>query len=154
MVILIFTFQYIEAEQILPIRVFILKCFRFFTDFLSTSTPLHWWCFVPISGSVSERFWWEVSGFTPSPWWLWGTRKRNTRSLTGFCTTGTRSTEDPGTTEPWSPSGLVTNSILFCWLFKIKDQCKKVRFLQTHNQGLRSNARDGDEGVTGRNRRE
>ena len=24
--------------------------------------------------------------------------------------------------------GLVTNSILFCWLFKIKDRCKKVRF--------------------------
>ena len=34
------------------------------------------------------------------------------------------------------PSGLVTNSILFCWLFKIKDWCKKVRFLQTHIEGL------------------
>ena len=33
--------------------------------------------------------------------------------------------------------GLVTNSILFCLLFKIEDQCNKVRFLQTHNQGLR-----------------
>ena len=33
--------------------------------------------------------------------------------------------------------GLVTNSILFCWLFEIKDRCKKVRFQQTHNQGLR-----------------
>ena len=33
--------------------------------------------------------------------------------------------------------GLVTNSILFCSIFKIKDRCKKVRFLQTHNQGLR-----------------
>ena len=33
--------------------------------------------------------------------------------------------------------GLVTNSILFGWLFKTKDRCKKVRFLQTHNQGLR-----------------
>ena len=33
--------------------------------------------------------------------------------------------------------GLVTNSILFCWLFRIKDRCKKVRFQQTHNQGLR-----------------
>ena len=32
--------------------------------------------------------------------------------------------------------GLVINSILFCWLFKIKDRCKKVRFQQTHNQGL------------------
>ena len=36
----------------------------------------------------------------------------------------------------WGP-GLVTNSILFYWLFKIKDRCKKVRFQQTHNQGLR-----------------
>jgi len=34
-------------------------------------------------------------------------------------------------------SGLVTNSILFCWLFKIKDRRKKVRFQQMHNQGLR-----------------
>ena len=33
--------------------------------------------------------------------------------------------------------GLVTNSILFCWHFKIKDQRKKVRFQQSHNQGLR-----------------
>ena len=33
--------------------------------------------------------------------------------------------------------GLLTNSILFGGLFKIKDQCKKVRFQQTHNQGLR-----------------
>ena len=30
--------------------------------------------------------------------------------------------------------GLVTNSILFCWLFTIKDRCKKVRFQQTHNE--------------------
>ena len=29
-------------------------------------------------------------------------------------------------------SGLVTNSILFCWLFKIEDRCKIVRFQQTH----------------------
>ena len=34
-------------------------------------------------------------------------------------------------------TGLVTNSILFCCLFTIRDQCKKVRFQQTHNQGLR-----------------
>ena len=34
-------------------------------------------------------------------------------------------------------SGLVTISILFCWLFKIEDRCKKVRFQQAHNQGLR-----------------
>jgi len=33
-------------------------------------------------------------------------------------------------------SGLVTNSILFRWLFKIKDWCKKVPFQRTHNQGL------------------
>ena len=33
-------------------------------------------------------------------------------------------------------AGLVTNSILLCWLFTIKDQCKRVRFQQTHNQGL------------------
>ena len=32
---------------------------------------------------------------------------------------------------------LVTNSIHFCWLFKIKVPCKKVRFQQPHNQGLR-----------------
>ena len=31
---------------------------------------------------------------------------------------------------------LVTNSILFSWLFTIKDQCKKERFQQTHNQSL------------------
>ena len=35
------------------------------------------------------------------------------------------------------PPGLVTNSILFCCLFKIKDRCTKVRFQQMHNQGLR-----------------
>ena len=34
-------------------------------------------------------------------------------------------------------AGLVTNSILSCWLFKIKDWCKKVRFQLTHNKGLR-----------------
>ena len=34
-------------------------------------------------------------------------------------------------------AGLVTNSILFCRLFKIKDRLRKVRFLQTHDQGLR-----------------
>ena len=34
-------------------------------------------------------------------------------------------------------AGLVTNSILFCWLFTIKDRCKKGSFQQTHNQGLR-----------------
>ena len=39
--------------------------------------------------------------------------------------------------EPLVTAGLVTNSILFCWLFKIKNWCKKVRFQQTHNQGLR-----------------
>ena len=33
--------------------------------------------------------------------------------------------------------GLVTNSILFCWNFKIKDRCKKVPLQQTHNRGLR-----------------
>ena len=27
----------------------------------------------------------------------------------------------------WSQSGQVTNPILFCWLFTIKDRCKKVR---------------------------
>ena len=32
---------------------------------------------------------------------------------------------------------LVTNSIIFCWLFSIKDRCIKVRFQQTHNQSLR-----------------
>ena len=35
------------------------------------------------------------------------------------------------------PAGLVTNSILFCCLFKIKERCKIVRFQQKHNQGLR-----------------
>ena len=28
-------------------------------------------------------------------------------------------------------------SILFCWLFTIKDQCEKLHFQQRHNQGLR-----------------
>ena len=28
----------------------------------------------------------------------------------------------------------VSGLILFCWLFKIKDRCKKVRFQQTHYQ--------------------
>ena len=31
-------------------------------------------------------------------------------------------------------AGLVTNSIIFCSLFTIKDWCKKVCFQQTHNQ--------------------
>ena len=31
----------------------------------------------------------------------------------------------------WLWTGLVTNTILFCWLFTIKDQFQKVRFLQT-----------------------
>ena len=35
-----------------------------------------------------------------------------------------------------STTGLVTNSILFCRLFTIKDRYAKVRFQQTHNQGL------------------
>ena len=30
-------------------------------------------------------------------------------------------------------AGLVTNSILFCWVFTIKDWCEKVRFQKTHN---------------------
>ena len=62
--------------------------------------------FFTISGSVFERFWGEVFGFTPLPCWLRGTRKRNTRSLTGFSMTETHSTEDLGTTGPWSPSDL------------------------------------------------
>ena len=37
----------------------------------------------------------------------------------------------------WSEPGLLTNSIIFCWLFAIKDRCKIVCFRQTHNQGLR-----------------
>ena len=32
--------------------------------------------------------------------------------------------------------GLAANSILFCSLFTITDWCAKVRFQQTHNQGL------------------
>ena len=39
--------------------------------------------------------------------------------------------------------GLVTNSILFYWLFKIMDRCKKVRFQQTHNPGMRQLFLDG-----------
>ena len=34
------------------------------------------------------------------------------------------------------PTGLVTNSILFFFLFTIKDQRRKVGFQQTHNQRL------------------
>ena len=33
-------------------------------------------------------------------------------------------------------AGLSTNSIFFCFLFTFKDRCAKVRFQQTHNQGL------------------
>ena len=40
-----------------------------------------------------------------------------------------------GNAPNW-PGGLVTTSILLCWIFTIKDQHKKVCFLQTHNQGL------------------
>ena len=40
-------------------------------------------------------------------------------------------------TSSTDSAGLVTNSILFCRLFNIKDRCKKVRFQQTHSQGLR-----------------
>ena len=32
--------------------------------------------------------------------------------------------------------GMATNSILFCWLFTIKDHCKKLCFLRTHNHQL------------------
>ena len=32
--------------------------------------------------------------------------------------------------------GPVPNSILFCWLFTMKEQREKVRFQQKHNQGL------------------
>ena len=39
--------------------------------------------------------------------------------------------------RPWLAPVLVTNSILFCLLFKIKDQCRKVRFQKPQNQGLR-----------------
>ena len=34
-------------------------------------------------------------------------------------------------------AGLATNSIIFCWLFKIRDLCKTVRFQQTLIQDLR-----------------
>ena len=34
-------------------------------------------------------------------------------------------------------TGLVNPQVIFCWLFTIKDQCTKVSFQQTHNQGLR-----------------
>ena len=43
-----------------------------------------------------------------------------------------------GAWAAWLTTGLVTYSILFWWLFAIKDQCKKVRFQQTHNQGCAS----------------
>ena len=79
------------------------------------------------------------------------------------------------------PPGLVTNSILFCWLFKIKDRCKKCVFYKRTTKvcisccwrcpgtsapsaphltvslylcSSGSNARDGDEGVAGRNGRD
>ena len=37
----------------------------------------------------------------------------------------------------WPTPGLVTNSILICWLFTIKDWCEQVHFWQTHIQGSR-----------------
>ena len=36
----------------------------------------------------------------------------------------------------WLSSGLVTNSILFCWLITIKDRCTKVHFQQTRIEGF------------------
>ena len=39
-------------------------------------------------------------------------------------------------TPTWPRSGPVTDSILFRWLFTIKDRCRKVRFQQRHIQGL------------------
>ena len=47
-------------------------------------------------------------------------------------------------------SGLVTNSIIFCWLFTIRDVCKKVGALSSKSP---SRVRDGDEGVAVRNYR-
>ena len=38
--------------------------------------------------------------------------------------------------ESLSP-GLVTNSVLFCWIFTIKDKCRRCIFKQMHKQGLR-----------------
>ena len=40
-------------------------------------------------------------------------------------------------TPGWWKQGLGTNSISLSWLFKFKDRSEKVRFQQTHNQGLR-----------------
>ena len=42
-----------------------------------------------------------------------------------------------GSGVPRHRPGRVTKTIVFCWLFTIKDQCEKVPFQQTHNQGWR-----------------
>ena len=39
--------------------------------------------------------------------------------------------------RPSHSAGLDNSSILFCWLFTIRDRRKKVCFQQTHNQGSR-----------------
>ena len=49
----------------------------------------------------------------------------------------TPNAEDVAKFKDYVAPGLATNPILFRWLFTIKDQGGKVRFLQTHNQGLR-----------------
>ena len=41
-----------------------------------------------------------------------------------------------GFQEPEYQEGMVTNSVLFCWLFTNKDRCKNVHFQQTHIHGL------------------
>ena len=51
--------------------------------------------------------------------------------------TTVRETPFKATFMTFEETGLVTNSILFCRLFTIKDRCKQMHFQQTHNQGLR-----------------
>ena len=43
--------------------------------------------------------------------------------------------------EPWSTGGLGTNSLIFRWLFTIKDRCEKC-VLHKHNQSLRRDIPD------------
>ena len=105
------------------------------TEYLLTvlTTPTYITCFI----SVWQVFWstCERRSFD-SPTILRSGRAPCGDGCGGAC----RSKRSPGeltiTCFLKRISGLVTNSIIFCWLFTIKDRCKNVRFQQMHNQGL------------------
>ena len=102
----------------------------------------------------SQTWWpWLWSGRRRSPMeWSKGesssgpSSKRRPESCLEFWLAGTRClrgagklADDPALTEGGGlmlKNGQATNSIICCWLFTIKDRCKKVGFQQTHTQAL------------------